>query len=134
MLWTVIGIGGIWIAVVLISLLPRTSCRDRNKSTCRRPPSPRGSGGGVGTLAFLWAMGKLRGSATWRPTWIGLSIVTLVVWTTATVIGIATPVVETGSDPTRIPVGAFFGSVAAAMLTAMAGVVANVFRRGPGGE
>ena len=53
------------------------------------------------------------------------------VWTIAAIIGIAGPVVETGSDPTRIPIGAFFGPVAAAMLTALAGVVANVFRRGP---
>ena len=88
--------------------------------------------GVIGTAAFLWAMGKLRGDATWRPTWIGLSVVTLVLWGLATLLGIFLPVVETGSDPTRLPVGAFFGPVGAAVLTGLAGVVAGVFRRGPG--
>jgi hypothetical protein len=134
MLWTAIGIGGIWIAVVLISLFAPDFVSGSEQEHMPAAAFTTWFWGGVGTLAFLWAMGKLRGNATWRPTWIGLSIVTLVVWTAATVIGIATPVVETGSDPTQIPVGAFFGSVAAAMLTALAGVVANVFRRGPGGE
>jgi hypothetical protein len=55
--------------------------------------------GRVGTLVFLWAMGRLRGDARWRPTWIGLSIVTLGVWALATIIAIALPVVETA--PTR---------------------------------
>ena len=49
----------------------------------------------------------------------------------ATIIAIALPVVETGSDPTQIPVGAVVGPVAAAMLTAIAGAVTSVFRRGP---
>jgi hypothetical protein len=86
----------------------------------------------VGTLVFLWAMGRLRGDARWRPTWIGLSSVTLGIWALATIIAIALPVVETGSDPTQIPVGAVIGPVAAAMLTAIAGAVTSVFRRGPG--
>lgn len=71
-------------------------------------------------------------AAMWRPpTWIGLSIVTLGVWGLATILAIATPVVETGSDPTQIPLGAVVGPVAAAMLTAIAGAVTSVFRRGP---
>jgi hypothetical protein len=65
--------------------------------------------GGVGTLVFLWAMGRLRGDAMWRPTWIGPSSVTLGVWALATISAIALPVVETGSDPTQIPVGAVVG-------------------------
>jgi hypothetical protein len=55
-----------------------------------------------------------------------------VVWTLATIFGITLPVFETGSDPTRIPVAAFFAPAAAVMLTALAGVIANVFRRGLG--
>src|SRR5829696_2639488 len=51
------------------------------------------------SLVFLWAMGRLRGDSMWRPTWIGLSIVTLGVWALATIIAIALPVVETA--PTR---------------------------------
>jgi hypothetical protein len=52
------------------------------------------------------------------------------VWTVATIVGIAAPVFVTGSDPTRIPVASFFAPVAAAMLTALVGIIANVFLRG----
>jgi hypothetical protein len=48
-------------------------------------------------------------------------------------LAITLPVFETGSDPTRIPFAAFFAPVAAVMLTALAGMITNVFRRGPGG-
>jgi hypothetical protein len=85
--------------------------------------------GGVGTVVFWWAMGKVRGRASRRPTWIGLSVTTLAVWTVATIIGIAAPVFVTGSDPTRIPVAAFVASVVAATLTAFAGIITNGFQR-----
>jgi hypothetical protein len=57
-----------------------------------------------------------------------------VCWTLATVFGITLSVFETGSDPTQIPFAAFFAPAAAALLTALAGVIANVFRRGLGGR
>lgn len=132
MLWTAIGIGGIWVAVVLISLLSPDMVSGSEQEHLKVAAFATWFWGGVGTLVFLWAMGRLRGDAMWRPTWVGLSIVTLGIWALATVIAIALPVVETGSDPTQIPLGAIVGPVAAAMLTAIAGAVTSVFRRGPG--
>jgi hypothetical protein len=132
MLWTGIGIVGIWVAVVLISVFAPDFVSGSEQEHLPMAAFTTWFWGGIGTLIFLWAMGKLRGSATWRPTWIVLTIVTLTVWAAATVIGVAGPVFVTGSDPTRIPFGAFFAPAAAAMLTALAGVVTNVFRRGPG--
>jgi hypothetical protein len=82
---------------------------------------------------LLWAMGRLRGSASWQPIWIGLSVATLGVWALGTILGITLPVMVTGTDPTRIPFAAIFAPVAAAMLTALAGTVATVFRQGLGG-
>jgi hypothetical protein len=76
-------------------------------------------------------MGRLRGSARRQPIWIGLSVVTLGIWAVATILGITLPVTETGTDPTRIPFAAIFAAPAAAMLTALAGAVANVFGGGP---
>jgi hypothetical protein len=132
MLWTAIGIGGIWAAVVLISLLSPDMVSGSEQEHQKVAAFTSWFWGGVGTLVFLWAMGRLRGDAMWRPTWIGLSSVTLGIWALATIIAIALPVVETGSDPTQIPLGAVVGPVAAAMLTAIAGAVTSVFRRGPG--
>jgi hypothetical protein len=48
----------------------------------------------------------------------------------ATILGVTLPVTETGTDPTRIPLAAIFAAPAAAMLTALAGAVANVFAGG----
>jgi hypothetical protein len=130
MLWTAIGIGGIWVAVLLISLFAPDMVSGSEQQHLPIAAFTTWFWGGIGTLVFLWAMGKVRGSATWRPTWIGLSVTTLAGWTVATILGITAPVFVTGSDPTRIPVAAFFAPVVAAMLTAFAGVIANVFLKG----
>jgi hypothetical protein len=130
MAWTAVGLGGIWIAVVLISVFAPDMISGSEQEHLPIAAFTTWFWGGVGSLVFLWAMGKLRGDARWRSTWIGLTAVTLVVWALATVLAITLPVFVTGTDPTQIPIGAFFSPVAAAMLTALAGVVAGVFRRG----
>ena len=77
--------------------------------------------GGVGTVVLLLAMGRLRGRPSWQPIWVGLSVATLVIWTVATILAVTLPVIETGTDPTRIPVAAIVAPIAAAILTALAG-------------
>ena len=42
---------------------------------------------------------------------------------------ISLPVFVTGSDPTRIPIGAFVSPVAATVLTVLAATVAGIFSR-----
>ena len=133
MLWTAIGIGGIWVAVLLLSLLAPDLVSGSEQEHLPVAAFTTWFWGVARTLVFLWAMGRLRGSARWQPIWIGLSVVTLGIWAVATILGITLPVMETGTDPTRIPFAAIFAPVAAAMLTALAGAVANVFGRGPGG-
>jgi hypothetical protein len=133
MLWTAVGIGGIWVAVLLISLFAPDMVSGSEQEHLPVAAFTAWFWGVVATMVFLWAMSRLRGSATWRPMWIGLSAVTLAVWALATILAITLPVFETGTDPTRIPVAAVFAPVVAAMFTALAGVVSNVFRRGPEG-
>ena len=130
MTWTAIGLGGIWLAVLLISVFAPDLVSGSEQEHLPVAAFTTWFWGGVGTLVFLWAMGKLRGDARWRSIWIGLAAVTLMVWTLAAILAISLPVFITGTDPTRIPIGAFFAPVAAAMLTALAGVVTSVFRRG----
>jgi hypothetical protein len=132
MLWTAIGISGIWAAVVLLSLLAPDLVSGSEQDHLPVAAFTTWFWGGAGTLIFLWVMGRLRGSARWQPIWIGLSVVTLGIWAVATILGTTLPVTETGTDPTRIPFAAIFAPVAAAMLTALAGAVANVFRQGSG--
>jgi len=129
MLWTAVGIGGIWVAVLLISLFAPDLVSGSEQQHLPIAAFTTWFWGGVGTVVFLWTMGKVRGAASRRPTWIGLSVTTLAVWTVATILGIAAPVFVTGSDPTRIPVAAFVAPAVAATLTAFAGIIANVFER-----
>jgi hypothetical protein len=129
MLWTAIGIGGIWVAVLLLSLLAPNLVSGSEQEHLPVAAFTTWFWGAVGTMVFLWAMGRLRGNAMRQPIWIGLTVVTIALWTLATILAITLPVFETGSDPTRIPVAALFAPPAAAMLTALAGVVTTVFRR-----
>ncbi len=55
-------------------------------------------------------------------------------WLVATILSIGLPVVETGSDPTGLPIGAMVAPVAAAVLTVLAGITAGVFARPPEDE
>jgi hypothetical protein len=134
MLWTALGIGGIWVAVLLISLFSPDLVSGSEHEHLPVAAITAWFWGGVGTLVLLLAMGRLRGRPNWRPIWVGLSVATLVIWSAATILAITLPVIETGTDPTRVPVAAIVAPVAAAMLTALAGTVASVFRAGPGGE
>jgi cobalamin synthase len=134
MLWTAIGIGGIWVAVLLISLLAPDLVSGSQQEHLPVAAFTTWFWGGVGTMVLLWAMGRLRGSGRWQPIWIGLSVVTLGIWALATILAITLPVMVTGTDPTRIPFAAIFAPIAAAMLTALAGAVATVFRQGLGGR
>jgi len=83
------------------------------------------------TGAFFWGMGRLRGNAVRQPFWIGLAVATTVIWGVATVLSIALPVYVTGSDPTRLPIGAMVSPVAAALLIALGGIAAGVLSRPP---
>jgi hypothetical protein len=131
-LWTVAGIAGIWVAVTLISFLAPDMVSGSEQQ--HLPVAAFGAWlwGLAATGAFVWGMGKLRGDGARQPFWIGLAAVTAVLWLAATVLAIALPVVETGTDPTRIPVGAMVAPVAAAVLTTLAGIAAGVLSRPPG--
>jgi hypothetical protein len=133
MLWTAVGIGGIWVAVLLLSLLAPDMVTGSQQEHLPIAAFTTWFWGAAGTLVFLWAMGRLRGRAVWQPIWVGLSVATVGIWAVATILGITLPVMVTGTDPTRIPFAAIFVPIAAAGLTALAGAVATVFRGGLGG-
>ena len=102
MVWSVGALAGIWIAVALISALSPDLVSGSEQEHLPVAAFTTWLWGLVATGGFLWAMGKLRGSASRRPIWIGLAVATLTVWLVATILSIALPVVETGSDPTRL--------------------------------
>jgi hypothetical protein len=131
MAWTAAGIAGIWVAVALISVFAPDMVSGSEQEHLPVAAFVTWIWGLVATGAFLWTMGRLRGNATRRPVWIGLSVTTVAVWLVAVALSITLPVFETGSDPTRLPIGAMVAPVAAAMLTILGGITASVFARPP---
>lgn len=131
MAWTTGGIAAIWVAVVLISVFAPDMVTGSEQQHMPMAAFTSWLWGLVSMGAFLWSMGRLRGSAARRPIWVGLAIGTAGLWLVATVLSITLPVVETGSDPTRMPLGAFVSPMAAALLTAIAGLVAGIYARPP---
>jgi hypothetical protein len=129
--WTAGGIAGIWVAVAIVSVFAPDMVTGSEQE--HLPVAAFGTWlwGLVATGTFVWAMGRLRGSAARRPIWIGLATATIAIWLVATILGVALPRVETGSDPTRIPIGSMVSPMAAMVLTALAGIVAGVFSRPP---
>jgi hypothetical protein len=131
MAWSVGGLVAIWTAVALISIFAPDLVSGSEQE--HLPVAAFGTWlrGMVATGGYLLAMGRLRGSASRRPIWIGLTAATLTVYLLATILSIALPVVETGTDPTRLPIAALVTPVAAAVLTGVAGIVAGVVARSP---
>jgi hypothetical protein len=127
MVWTASGIGGIWVAVALISLLAPDMVSGSEQEHLPVAAFTAWLWGLVATGVFVWSMSKLRGDARRRPIWIGVAAATLVVWLVATILGIALPVFETGTDPTRVPIGAIAMPIVATVLTALAGITGAVF-------
>jgi hypothetical protein len=131
MLWSAGGLAGIWTAAVLISILAPDMVSGSEHEHLPIAAFTTPLWALVATGGFLWAMGRLRGNASRRPIWIGLTVATLTVWLVATILSITLPVVETGSDPTRLPIAAMVTPIAAAVLTGLAGIIAGVFSRPP---
>ena len=63
------------------------------------------------------------------PTGSGLSTAIVVIWAAAAVVSVFTPPLETGSDPTTVPLAASIAPVAAIAATTMAGVATLVVER-----
>jgi len=131
MAWTAVGLGAIWLAVLLISLFAPDMVSGSEQEHLPVAAFATWFWGLVASAALLWGMGRLRGSAARRPIWVGLGVAVVGVWAVAAVLSITLPVFVTGSDPTRIPIAAMVAPPAAALLTALAGIVAGIFSTPP---
>lgn len=131
MVWTAVGIAAIWVAVLVISLFAPDMVSGSEQE--HLPVAAFGTWfwGLLATGALLWGMSRIRGAAARRPIWVGLAVATVVVWAIAAVLSVTLPVFVTGTDPTRIPIAAMVAPAAAAVITALAGIIAGVFANPP---
>jgi hypothetical protein len=131
MAWSVGGLLGLWTAVALISIFAPDLVSGSEQEHLPVAAFATWLWGMVATGGYLLAMGRLRGSASRQPIWVGLTVATLAVWLLATILSIALPVVETGTDPTRLPIAALVAPIGAAVLSGLAATFAAVFARPP---
>lgn len=131
MIWTLIGLVVIWIAVLAISLASPDLVSGSQQEHLPLALFVTWIWGLVASIGYLWGMSKLRGAATRQSLWIGLTVAVILIWGAATVVSVAFPVWETGSDPTRLPVWALAAPVGGALVTMLASVVAGIFSQTP---
>jgi hypothetical protein len=132
--WTLATVASIWTAVALISVFSPDMIHG---SEHQRMPVAAFStwlwGFGASVAAFA-AMGRLRGRFDRRPMWVTLFGTVVAIWTAATLVSIFGPTVDTGSDPTTIPMAALVAPIVAMLATVAAGTVvlaANSLAREP---
>jgi hypothetical protein len=129
--WTLIGLAVIWVAVLVISLASPDLVSGSQQEHLPLALFVTWIWGLVASIGYLWGMSKLRGAASRRSLWIGLVIAVMVIWGVATIVSLALPVWETGSDPTRLPVWALAAPIGATLVTTLASVVAGIFSQTP---
>lgn len=131
MLNTTVAVAVVWVAVVVVSIFAPDLVSGSEQEHLPIAAFTTWLFGAAGTAAVLLTMWKLRGAARRKPIWTGFTVVVAVIWLVATVLALTLPELETGTDPTKVPLGAIFAPLAASVLTALAGVVAVVFGHGP---
>jgi hypothetical protein len=116
------AIGAIWVSVLAISVLSPDMVSGSEQQ--HMPVAAFGTWlwGLLATWAVLGAWGSLRRSPHRRHLHRPLSIAVATTWFVAAGVSVFGPVVETGSDPTRLPFAAMLAPIAATMLTAVARV------------
>lgn len=80
----------------------------------------------IATIGFLWGMARLRGTAERHRRARGLALTVVAIWVGATIASAVLPVLVTGTDPTRLPIGAIAAPIAGALLTIVAAVATRL--------
>jgi hypothetical protein len=132
LIWTLIGLAGIWVAVLAIGVAAPDLVSGSEHEHLPLAAFTTWIWGLIATVGLLWGMSKLRGDAARERMWIGLAAATIVIWAIAVVLAVSMPPYVTGSDPTELPLWALLVPLAASMLTLLASVVAGLFSDAPG--
>lgn len=128
-IWSLWALVGIWVGVLVISFGAPDLVSGSEHEHLPLAAFTTWIWGLIASIGLLWGMSQLRGSPDRRRAWIGLAVVTMMMWAVAAVMSLALPPHVTGSDPTELPLWAILVPLAAALLTLLASVVAVIFAR-----
>jgi hypothetical protein len=113
--WTLISVSTIWLAVLVTSFFAPDMVSGSQQEHLKIPALVNWVWGALATVSVLRA---LRSHPTGSDgAWLTVGIGTTLIWVAVTFVSVWGPVVETGSDPTSIPLSAIIAPIAGMLLT-----------------
>lgn len=116
-LWVAVAVGAVWLSIGAISIWSPDLVSGSEQDHLPIAAYAAWLWGAIATGLILLAAGV--GEPSERSTiWRGFALVMTVIWAVIAIASIASPVLETGTDPTRVPIAALLAPVAGVGATA----------------
>jgi hypothetical protein len=129
----IVSIIAIWLAVLLISVFSPDMVHGSEQEHLPIAALTSWLWGSVASAFVLIAVviGHSRSRDSRHVAWTLLALATIVIWAAVTIVSISTPRLETGTDPTKIPLAAMISPVVGTVATGfVAGLAALLSARG----
>ena len=126
--WTIVALAGIWIAVAIISIFSPDLVSGSEQEHLPVAAFITWISGAVATKSVLNDIVRRPAS---RNIWMGIAIVTVIIWLAVTLVSVFVPVLVTGSDPTRLPLAAILAPIGGAIVTGIAGDYMQLLMESP---
>jgi hypothetical protein len=121
--WTAGAVGAIWLAVLLISLFSPDLVSGSEQQHLPIAAFIAWFWGAIATVVVILFGALLRRAAA--PVWgVAPAAATIGIWVVAVLVSVFAPTLETGTDPTTIPLAAMIAPLAATLLTGIAYLLA----------
>jgi hypothetical protein len=121
--WTAGAVGAIWLAVLVISLFSPDLVSGSEQQHLPIAAFIAWFWGAVATVVVIMFGTLLRRAAA--PVWgVAPAAATIGIWVVAALVSVFAPTLETGTDPTTIPLAAMVAPLAATLLTGIAYLLA----------
>jgi hypothetical protein len=130
-LWTLVAVIAIWLAVLVTSLFAPDFVSGSEQEHIKIAAMVNWLWGLLATVGVLRMLRHRDVQKAEASTWIALGTGVGAIWVTMTLVSILVPEIETGSDPTRIPLAAVIAPIVAMVLTRY---LAEFLFEGLGGE
>ena len=133
LIWMAVALASIWLSVALISVFAPDFVSGSEQEHIPLAALITWIPGLFATRSVLNEMVRRRqpGKVAPEQVWMGVALLTAGIWVVVIFVSIFAPRTETGSDPTRIPLGVIFAPIAGAIVTSMVCSYSRLLEEGP---
>ena len=114
--WTLVGVAAVWIAVVVTSFAAPDFVSGSEQQHIKVPAMINWLWGALTTMT-LARLARSRRRGTPDSSWVTIGVGTVFIWLVVTLASAFGPSLETGTDPTVIPIPALIAPIAGMLLT-----------------